>query len=133
ERRWGRRCGETTVGLQVRNDAISLVGLYHTKARARLSTTREDAVTETSAGVFAENELRWLPWLRTTAGLRVDGYRFDVRSDDAANSGIERSGLVSPKGGVIVGPWRGTEVYVNAGLGYHSNDARGVTTTRDPS
>jgi hypothetical protein len=131
--RWGTRLGETTYGVQIRNDAISLVGLYHNEDRVRLSTTREDAVTETSAGVFAENEMRWLPWFRTTAGLRVDGYRFDVRSDDPANSGNARSGLVSPKGGAIFGPWRDTEFYVNAGLGYHSNDARGVTITRDPS
>jgi hypothetical protein len=40
---------------------------------------------------------------------------------------------VSPKAGAVIGPWRGTEVYVNAGFGYHSNDARGVTITRDPA
>ena len=130
---WGRRTGETTYGVQVRNDDIPLVGLFHTEGRERLSTTRQDAVTQSSAGLFVENDLRWLPWLRTTAGVRVDGYRFDVRSDDPANSGTETSGLVSPKGGVILGPWRDTEFYVNAGTGYHSNDARGSTITRDPS
>ena len=40
---------------------------------------------------------------------------------------------MSPKGGAILGPWKNTEFYVNAGLGYHSNDARGTTITRDPS
>ncbi len=130
---WGRRTAETTYGVQVRNDDIPLVGLFHTGGRKRLSTTRQDAVTQSSAGLFVENHLRWLPWLRTTAGVRVDGYRFDVRSDDPANSGTETSGLVSPKGGVILGPWGDTEFYVNAGTGYHSNDARGSTITRDPS
>ena len=33
----------------------------------------------------------------------------------------------------MIGPFNGTEFYVNAGLGYHSNDARGATMTRDPS
>ena len=87
---------------------------------------------QTSAGAFAEGELRWLPWLRTTAGLRMDGYRFSVRSSDPANSGTANSHLASPKGGAIFGPWKSTELYVNAGLGYHSNDARGATITRDP-
>jgi hypothetical protein len=32
----------------------------------------------------------------------------------------------------ILGPWARTEVFVNLGLGFHSNDARGVTTTVDP-
>ena len=130
--RWGDRLGENTFGVQVRNDDIPVVGLYRTEARTRRSTTRQDAVTQTSVGVFAENELRWLPWLRTTAGIRVDGYRFDVRADDPANSGTTRSGLVSPKGGAVFGPWRNTELYVNAGTGYHSNDARGSTISRDP-
>jgi hypothetical protein len=131
--RWGNRLGENTFGIQIRNDDIPVVGLYHTAGRTRISTTRQDAVTQTSAGAFAENELRWLPWLRTTAGVRVDGYRFGVRADDPANSGTRRSGLVSPKGGAIFGPWRNTEFYVNAGMGYHSNDARGSTITRDPA
>ncbi len=129
---WGRRLGENSFGVQLRNDSIPLVGLYHTAARVRLSTTREDAVTQTSAAAFAENELRWLPWLRTTAGVRVDGYRFSVRADDPVNSGHRRSALVSPKGGAIFGPWTDTEFYVNAGMGFHSNDARGTTITRDP-
>jgi outer membrane receptor protein involved in Fe transport len=131
--RLGQRLGENTLGVQVRNDDIPVIGLYHTAGRARISTTRQDAVTQTSVGAFAENELRWLPWLRTTAGIRVDGYRFDVRADDPANSGTKRSGLASPKGGAILGPWRNTEFYVNAGMGYHSNDARGSTIARDPS
>jgi TonB dependent receptor/Carboxypeptidase regulatory-like domain/TonB-dependent Receptor Plug Domain len=131
--RWGNRPGENTAGVQIRNDRIPVVGLYHTQARSRISTTRQDSVTQTSIGAFAENELRWLPWFRTTAGLRVDGYRFDVRAEDAVNSGTRRSGLVSPKGGAIFGPWRSTEMYVNAGLGYHSNDARGSTIAVDPS
>ncbi len=131
--RWGNRIGENTFGVQVRNDDIPMVGLYHTQARARVSTTRQDAVTQTSIGGFAENELRWLPWFRTSAGLRIDVFRFDVRADDPVNSGMTRSSLVSPKGGAIFGPWRSTEIYVNAGMGYHSNDARGSTITRDPS
>ena len=37
--------------------------------------------------------------------------------------------LVSPKLSVILGPWHDSEIYLNAGEGYHSNDARGVTAT----
>jgi len=32
----------------------------------------------------------------------------------------------------VLGPFRGTEFYVNGGFGFHSNDARGTTITRDP-
>jgi hypothetical protein len=64
--------------------------------------------------------------------VRVDGYRFGVGAGIAANSGTHYAGLASPKGGVVFGPFARTEFYVNAGLGFHSNDARGATITVDP-
>jgi outer membrane receptor protein involved in Fe transport len=131
--RWAGRSVQNTVGIQLRNDDITNVGLYHTRARVLLDTVRQDAVLETSGALYAQNEVAWTPWLRTLAGLRVDGYRFRVDAGDPANGGTNRAGLVSPKAGAVIGPWRGTEVYVNAGFGYHSNDARGVTITRDPA
>ena len=119
--------------MQLRNDDITKVGLYHTEARQRLDTVREDAVLETGGAGFAQNETAWTPWLRTLAGLRIDGYRFSVDASDPENGGTVTAGIVSPKGGAVIGPFRGTELYVNAGLGFHSNDARGTTITRDPA
>jgi outer membrane receptor protein involved in Fe transport len=130
--RWGDRLVQNTVGMQVRNDDITNVGLYSTQARRRIGTTRQDAVLETSGGAYAQNDIAWTPWLRATAGLRADGYRFRVAAGDSANSGTTTAGLVSPKGGIVVGPFNGTELYVNAGFGFHSNDARGTTITSDP-
>ena len=131
--RLGRLRGENTFGVQLRNDSIPVVGLYHTTARTRLRTVREDDVMETSVGAFAENSMHWTPWLRTTGGLRFDTYRFRVTSDLDVNSGTATDRLVSPRGGVVVGPWAKTEFYGNAGMGYHSNDARGTTITIDPA
>lgn len=129
---WNREM-QNTIGLQLRNDDITRVGLYHTEARELLNTVRQDAVLQTSVSGYAQNETSWAPKLRTLAGLRLDGYRFDVDSIDPVNNGLVRSGIVSPKGGVVVGPFEGTEIYANAGFGFHSNDARGATITRDPS
>ena len=133
--RWGGRDVENTVGVQLRNDDITLVGLYHTEARQLLDTVSQDSVLETSASAFAQNETAWTPWLRTLAGIRVDGYRFgvDAAATDPENGGTTHAGIVSPKGGVVIGPFTGTEMYANAGLGFHSNDARGTTITRDPN
>jgi hypothetical protein len=55
-----------------------------------------------------------------------------VHSDTASNSGDGTTGLVSPKFGAVLGPWQSTEFYVNAGAGFHSNDARGATISIDP-
>jgi hypothetical protein len=131
--RWAGRAVQNTFGVQLRNDDIANVGLYHTVARRTLETIREDSVVQTSLGGFMQNETEWAPWLRSLAGLRIDGYRFGVEASSAANSGKDYAGLVSPKGGIVLGPWKRTEIYANAGLGFHSNDARGATITVDPA
>lgn len=123
---------EVTIGLQTRHDVIDGIGLYRTQARNRHTTVREDDIFESSIGIFAEMTNHWAPWFRTVLGLRGDVFHFDVASTLAANSGNDWAGLVNPKFSAIFGPWHDTEVYLNFGTGFHSNDARGVTTTLDP-
>jgi hypothetical protein len=126
------RPAELVVGVDTRHDAIGEVGLHHTAARRRLDTIRQDAVNESSVGLFAQQELQWTPWMRTSLGLRGDRYWFDVDAGNALNSGTTSAGVVNPKASLIVGPWRNTEMFVSAGTGFHSNDARGTTITVDP-
>ena len=121
-----------TLGYELRQDRIDPVGLYATRQRERLSTTRQDDVVEGSIGIYAENDTQWNDWLRSVLGLRYDWYRFDVVSDNPENSGNVTSGIVSPKASFIFGPWYRTEYFLNAGYGFHSNDARGVTAKVDP-
>jgi hypothetical protein len=123
---------ESAIGVQLRRDWLDPVGLYRTAGRQRLSTTREDEVGQTMAAVYAQSEIEWTRTFRTTFGLRADRYLFSVTSDNALNSGDGSDGFVSPKVGAIFGPWKGTELYVNAGTGFHSNDARGAAITVDP-
>jgi outer membrane receptor protein involved in Fe transport len=73
-------------------------------------------------GVYAQSEIEWTRVVRTTLGLRADVYQFSVSANDPANSGEGSTGLLSPKVGAVFGPWSGTELYANAGFGYHSND-----------
>ena len=61
------------------------------------------------------------------AGLLPALYRSAVDSGNSQNSGAGTDGLISPKVSAVLGPWASTEIYVNTGLGYHSNDARGAT------
>ncbi|MFT4176675.1 MAG: TonB-dependent receptor plug domain-containing protein [Luteolibacter sp.] len=123
---------KVTAGLQTRNDFIDDVGLYHTTNRERLETVRVDDVVVNSVGVFGTLDYQVNEWFRIQPGLRADVFRFDVSSDDPANSGTRSDGIVSPKLSLIFGPWEKTELCVNAGYGFHSNDARGVTISRDP-
>jgi hypothetical protein len=133
---WHPHRGETmasdlTVGARLQNDNI-FNGLYDTRARRRLATTRADHIVETSGGVFVESATRWSEAVRTKAGLRADRYRFDVASDLAANSGRAHDTQLSPSFSLILAPFASTEFYLNYGHGFHSNDARGTVAAFDP-
>ena len=125
------RPSESTVGMQVQRDSI-LNSLLRTKARQLLSETRQDNIRETSFGAYLENTTQWAEKFRTVLGLREDYYDFNVRSSLAANSGQTHASLISPKLSLIFGPWSKTELYLNAGAGFHSNDARGTVISVDP-
>ena len=129
--RWFGRSVQTTLGVQTRHDAIPQVALFHTERRVRLDTRTDSSAQVTSLGGYAQAELEWTDHLRFTGGVRVDGSRYQVDALDPANSGTTSAGMVSPKVGATFGPWRATELYVNAGTGFHSNNALGTTITRD--
>ncbi len=71
-------------------------------------------------------------WLRIQAGLRADGAQFDVDDSNPLNSGLRNAAILSPKLNVVLGPWEKTELYLDAGDGFHSNDARGTVEHVDP-
>ena len=134
-RRLGRaldRPAEFAVGASIRNDTVGTVGLYNTVAQMRANAIRRDSVDQTTVGLFGQTEIEWSPVFRTTLGVRGDFYRYAVDALRTPNSGSDTSGLVSPKVTAVLGPWRGTELYLNYGQGFHSNDPRAATTVVDP-
>ena len=122
---------DNEIGVQTRTDSIR-VGLFNTTNRQYRSGVLDDRVLETSGAFYFDSRVRWTDWLRTSIGFRADGYYTSVVSDTPANSGKARDGIVNPKLGLTLGPWFDTEIYVNYGGGFHSNDVRGVTATVDP-
>jgi hypothetical protein len=122
---------DITVGAQAQNDNI-FNALENTEARRTLSVTRQDHIVETSEALWIENATRWNDMFRSTIGLRADNYRFKVASDRPENTGKASDSLVSPSLNLAFGPWQQSELYLNYGQGFHSNDARGTTTNLDP-
>jgi hypothetical protein len=130
---FGERHTESAFGVDVRNDSVGgPLGLYLTRATERLSTVRADEADQVSVGMFADADIEWTRTFRTTFGVRGDVYHWKVDSDTPVNSGEKSSGIVSPKVSAAFGPWRGTELYANWGLGFHSNSALGITLQVDP-
>ena len=141
---WFNRDVENTFGLQVRNDWIDN-GLYQTENRVRVdkldsatgtilpADTDVNDLTDTQVGFWVENKIQWAEKFRSVAALRGDLDYFDVTSlTTPANSGTADTFLPSPKLSLIFGPWKKTELYVQGGFGFHSNDGRGATQTIEP-
>ncbi len=135
-RNWQTDIGGKSVthkfGVQLRHDAIDEVGLFKTRARERLSTTRVDAIDETSLALFAQSDIQLTEQVRAHLGLRHDYLQVDVRSDRTQNSGDAADGITNVKAGVSYSFSDKFETYFNVGQGFHSNDARGATIVIDP-
>jgi outer membrane cobalamin receptor len=141
---WFGRDVENTFGLQVRNDWINN-GLYQTDNRVRVdkldsatgtilpAVTEADDFTDTQVGFYVENKIQWAEKFRSVAALRGDLDYFDVTClSNPTNSGTADTFLPSPKLSLIFGPWAKTELFVQGGFSFHSNDGRGATQTVEP-
>jgi outer membrane receptor protein involved in Fe transport len=137
-RRWDDVAFDTTLGVQARSDLIRN-GLHFDRRRERLATVLDDTVREGSLAVYAQEDVAWTSWLRTIAGIRADyfGFQVDDHLEDTATqgtrtSGVRQAALMSPKASVVMTPRPELDLYLNFGLGYHSNDARGVVRNVEP-
>ena len=141
----------TTIGVQARYDDI-YIDRRHTHDRQVLDyceeeqpsgpavvysvgqlACSEDRVQTADLGVYIENQTRFTDWFRTDIGFREEYYRGYDHSllpgyDGTSNfDGSVDQSLFQPKGSFVFGPWWKTELYLNAGRGFHSDDVRGVT------
>ncbi len=99
------------------------------------ATTERDNFTDTLTGFYGESKIQLAEKVRSVTALRGDFEYFNVTSlayspsINAANSGTADKFLPSPKQSLVFGPWANTEVYLQGGFSYHSNDGRGATQT----
>ena len=128
-----------TFGLQLRRDDIAGVGLRSSNQRELRGDIRFDAVDQSSASAYWEGELSLTSKLRATTSLRYDNFDFDVTalaagdaSTLAANTGSAGEDLVTGSVSLSYAVDDRLEFYASIGQGFHSNDARGVISARDP-
>ncbi len=133
----------TVVGAQARYDDL-YIDRRHTLRRAVLPTCETpgdegttpvpaiggacnaDRVSLLDVGPYAEVTAHLTPWLRAVVGAREEYYRATDHSLTTGFRGSADQTLFQPKGNLILGPFWKTELYLSAGRGFHSDDARGV-------
>ncbi len=123
-----------TIGAEGRVDDISEVGLDHSVNAVVDFTRSRFAVHESSGALYGEMMWKPLSGLMVTAGLRGDFYRFRTRAlAGSAWNGLVKDDILSPRIGANMEVADGLAVYANYGQGFHSNDARGVTSPTNPA
>jgi hypothetical protein len=88
--RWGSHPVENTVGVQLRNDDVTQIALYHTEARQRLETWNDASAVVTSLGVYGENQIEWTPVAQDDA--RIARRRIPLRRDGQGRRAERRHG-----------------------------------------
>jgi hypothetical protein len=125
---------ETTIGAGFINYTIPTLALYLTQDRERFpdGTLSDDHVVERPADAYVQSTIRLSPKLRIDPGIRADYYTYSDDAYDPANSGRGSAGLISPKMNVAYQLDRKSELYLDYGDSFHSNDVRSVTYVDDP-
>jgi outer membrane receptor protein involved in Fe transport len=130
-RLWGLPM-ETFGGFQSRFDHIR-VGLFNQTDRNRRETVKNNNIEQTNLGWFIQQEIQPASWLRTQIGARMDNFWFKVEQIGNVREPIAGDGsatMVNPKLNFIFAPFndgavaKGTNLFLNFGGGFHSNDAR---------
>jgi len=118
--------GEISWGTTLRYDDIGDVGVGPSQNGRNTSFAARDQVQELAVAGYASLTTPWNDWFTTSLGVRYDRIAVDVKA-----RGDESDQLFSPKISLQFGPWADTELFVNYGHSFHSNDARGVVAETD--
>jgi outer membrane receptor for Fe3+-dicitrate len=120
-----------TIGAGLRYDDINN-GLFLAPKRQITETTASAKIYETATHIYAKNEFELTSKLRAELGLRFNYFNFDVR-DNVPTDGVytnysakKNQFQIAPKLNVTYSLSNNYKLFVNAGRGFHSNDARSV-------
>lgn len=129
--------GNLRVGLEWRvDDAKVRLGRQTRRRVSRFG--RDDEIRELSLGPYVEVEVMPLDWIRFIGGVRVEFLDYDVESRLAGGeNGSGKDHVWLPKANLVLSPFsaaspwssemsalRRLEIFLNFGIGFHSNDAR---------
>ncbi len=125
-----------TLGTTYRADDIENQ-LWQAPKRTRTEARAHALVHERSTAVYANEVFRFSDYFRIELGGRFDYFIFDVEdllptdSFYTNYSGYNFQTLLSPKLNMIYTPSERVQIFLNAGSGFHSNDARSVVQQQD--
>ena len=125
----GKISTKSTFGAGIRTDMIN-TDLWHVQQRMRLEERGNDNLTVTGTNLWFKQDFNVNRWFRFDAAVRFDYMIFQDRDnhllDTPNHSGTNYQLLPSYKLNFVFTPVRYLQLFVNNGIGYHSNDTRAV-------
>ena len=117
----------STYGINLRNDATNGTELSHIKSNSELiDNTKLGDINETNAAVYTNQKLQITDKFNINAGLRIDYFYHQYKDLLLHNTLKASNSIVSPKLNFNYTFNKNTQVYLNTGKGFHSNDTRVV-------
>ncbi|WP_165836384.1 TonB-dependent receptor [Taibaiella soli] len=118
----------TTAGAGLRDDIVSPLGTDHTEAGKFIGYFQAGKAHELNANSYADETIKAGRWL-INIGIRADYFQFRYQdllpqSDSATTLSTVNKTVVSPKINLMYNASKTTQLYLKAGKGFHSNDAR---------
>ncbi len=123
---FGNKTLYSTYGAGLRLDATKDSRLSNVVTRKFLSDIKLGDIKETNLYAFMQQQLNAGKWL-FDAGVRVDYFNFSYLDKlNAAQQPSQQKAIVSPKLNIQYTINKQVQLFVKAGKGFHSNDARVV-------
>lgn len=118
------------IGLQLRYDNINDLELSHTAQRKTIiERLSYGQVNEYNAGLYLNETINLTDKLMINGGIRFDQFLFEHVNelDSIYERKVKASSIVSPKLNLFYTLNSRMQIYFKTGTGFHSNDARFVT------
>lgn len=123
---FGKNTLYSTYGAGLRHDATKDSRLSNAVQRKFLSDIKLGDIKETNVHAFMQQQLNTGRWL-FDAGVRLDYFSFGYRDKlNTQQLPSQQKAIVSPKLNIQYTINKAVQVFVKAGKGFHSNDARVV-------
>ncbi len=125
----GNKKMNTTIVYGIRYDAIKNARLDHVVDRVFLNHIQSGEIKESNSFLYLNQDIELTSRLNVNAGLRYDYLSFGYKDLLAGATSFtkEQKGTFSPKINFAFSANTKLKIYLNSGVGFHSNDSRLIT------
>jgi len=125
----GSKRMSTTLGYGIRYDEVNGARLDHVVDRVFLNHIQNGEIKESNVFLYLNQDIELSSRLNVNAGLRYDYLSFGYKDLLAGATAFtkEQKGTFSPKINFTFNTSTKLKIYLNNGVGFHSNDSRLIT------